>query len=111
MNDAEQKPPLPELHAAKIDAATLAALLEDLEAFTQIEEVLVKGGARTFAPLGDAGLRAAAELLVRGEIRGFQVRYRHEGAEWRDTLLRDGEGFRLVRMATPPEVASAPPAR
>jgi len=31
-------------------------------------------------------------------VRGLQIRYRHEDAEWWDTLMNQGERWRLVRI-------------
>lgn len=93
--------PLPVLHAGELDAATLAALFDDLETHAEVLDVLVKAGAGAHADTTPVPLREAQRRLGSGELRGIQIRYRYGGAEWRDTLLRSGNGVRVVRMEMP----------
>ena len=94
---------LPELHSSDLDAATLAALFDDLEAHAAVLDVLVKGGARQEASPVPVALREAQAMLASGRVRGVQVRYRWDGGEWRDTLLRTPTGTRVVCMRMPTE--------
>jgi hypothetical protein len=92
---------LADLHTADLDAATLAALFDDLERHARVLDVTVKGGATTYASGAPVALRTAETLLRDGQARGVQIRYLWDGGEWRDTLLRLPTGVRVVRMRTP----------
>ena len=99
--------PLPELSEATLDEATVNTLLADLAAHAEVLDLLAKGGANDRAADGGIALSEVAEALARRSVRGVQIRYRFDGAEWRDTLLCHPNGVRLVRMrmpALPPEV-------
>lgn len=93
--------PLPDLHTADLDPATFAALFDDLERDAEVLDVLVKGAPTTHASEVPVTLREAQAMLAAGVVRGVQVRYRWEGAEWRDTLLRLPTTIRVVRMRMP----------
>lgn len=93
--------PLPDLHTSDLDAATFAALFDDLERHAEVLDVLVKGDARANASDVPVPLREAQAMLAAGVVRGVQIRYRWEGAEWRDTLLRLPTNIRIVRMRMP----------
>lgn len=88
--------PLPELHQGELDEGTLRALFDDLERHTEVLDVLVKGAG--YANEAPVPLREAQAALTSGAVRGVQVRYRWDGAEWRDTLMRTAGGVRVVRM-------------
>ena len=89
---------MPELTQGVLDEATLEALLDDLTGLTEILEVQIKGGEFSRARRVDEDLRQAVAALRGGQLRGVQVRYLWEGQQWLDTLLRNLEGVRLVRM-------------
>ncbi len=93
--------PLPVLHTADLDPATFAALFDDLERCAEVLDVLVKGDAGRHASDVPVALRDAQSMLAAGLVRGVQIRYRWEGAEWRDTLLRLPTAIRVVRMKMP----------
>lgn len=82
------------LTTADLDPSTLAALFADLEALTEIDEVLIKGATTSHA--GVAGL-AQARLALEHGARAIQIRYRWAGQAWLDTLMRTPDGVRLVR--------------
>lgn len=97
-----EEPPLelPAMNTAFLDASQVEALLRDIEACGRIIEIIPKQVARGFVP-DTAGitLARARELLADRAVRGLQLRYHHEGAEWWDTLMVLGEDrFRLVRI-------------
>ena len=82
--------PLPELHQNVLDSETLAALVADLKACADILAVMPKAGPGYVAPK-EIELDEGARLLEAGELRGLQIRYRYQNAEWWDTLInRDG---------------------
>ncbi len=89
---------LPELSVGVLDAPTLAALFDDLERHAEVLDVITKGGPVQQTSAANMPLRVAQTLLLTGGIRGVQIRYIWDGAEWRDTLLATREGVRLVRM-------------
>lgn len=91
-------PQLPALSEALLDPAILDQLLADIASCAQLLEVVVKGGSQRRASGARADLEEARRLLAGGEIRGLQLRYRFEGVEWWDTLMRAPEGIRLVRI-------------
>ncbi|MBN8525373.1 MAG: hypothetical protein J0M02_08565 [Planctomycetes bacterium] len=91
--------PLPRLTAAELDPATLDALFADLEACTEVDQVLIKGGAGRNAD-AVATLAVARAALAAG-ARGVQIRYRWRDGWWFDTLMRTPTGVRLVRMPVP----------
>ena len=43
-------------------------------------------------------LADARRLLEERAVRGLQIRYRYDGADWWDTLMVLPEGWRLVRI-------------
>ncbi len=95
-----QDPPLPDLHQSEIDEATLRELITDIGAHTEILEIIPKYApgyvAEDPAPLQ---LDEAVQQLVSRELRGLQLRYRHEGKTWWDTLMPlPGGLFRIVRI-------------
>jgi hypothetical protein len=96
---AEAQPPLPELHEGDLDREGVLALVRDLEALTTIREVVLKRGAGVRVDgVAETPLSEAAAMLLGGRVRGVQVRYAWEGAEWLDTLLATPGGVKLVRI-------------
>jgi hypothetical protein len=91
-------PPLPPLYEARLDAAGAARLLDDVERAARLLDVLVKTGPREHAGREPVTLEEARRIVAEGGAWGLQLRYLFEGEEWRDTLLRDGEGWRVFRM-------------
>ena len=89
--------PLAELTQADLDEDTLQVLLRDWLESTHVLEVTVKGGATRRAQSAPQTLPELVEQLQRGELRGIQVRYRWNGAEWLDTLLGLDSVVRIVR--------------
>ncbi len=94
----EELKELPELLDQVIDEPTLQALVADIEGLTQVFEVLVKGAAQARASGGPLSPSQAVDMLRAGQVRGVQIRYRHEGVEWMDTLMQTPQGTRVVRM-------------
>lgn len=94
---------LPELTHGLLDAGLLKQLFADLASCAQVLEVTAKAGTRRMTTAAAGGgrlsLDEALALLANRSVRGVQVRYRYDGAEWCDTLLcADGGGWRVVRM-------------
>jgi hypothetical protein len=89
---------LPELTQACLDADTLDALFADLAACTQVLEVVAKPARTQMIPNQRLTLDDARELITRRTVRGVQIRYRYDGAEWWDTLMAGPDGVRVVRI-------------
>jgi len=97
-NPADDNFEPPPMSDALLDDETLADLFRDLRAATAIDEIVVKAspGRAEHAPA--ATLADAEQLLHDRAVRGVQIRYRHEGACWWDTLMPAPGGVRLVRI-------------
>jgi hypothetical protein len=95
----EGRPELPALHTTALDAAQVEQLLTDIETCTELVEILPKYGPQHRAPeTARLTLADARTLLATRAVRGLQLRYRYDGADWWDTLMLDGAGFRVVRI-------------
>lgn len=93
------EPPLPPLHEGVVDDAFLVALEQDLLAGTEVIEVLTRGGPTMRGVGGGRDVSGALAALRSGAVRGVQVRYRHGGTEWWDTVTRASPGeYRIVRF-------------
>ncbi len=97
--DAEA--PVPDVHEARLDGATLRALLTDIETLAVVTGVSIKGAPADYASDAGQGLGLVADQLLAGRVRGVQIRYRHGETEWTDTLMNTGGMVRLVRIAGP----------
>lgn len=98
--DPNAPPALPPLFQAELDDALLDALFADLADGPVLLEILVRGPVGQGQPAPWTLARAHAALKI-GEIRAVQLRYTHDGAQWWDTLTRQGERVRLVRVQHP----------
>lgn len=92
--------PLPDLHQAEFDEATLRQLFQDVSAHTELMEVIPKHSASAYVPeIAAITLAEGFDLLLAGNVRALQLRYRHDGSIWWDTLMPTPHGtFRLVRI-------------
>ena len=96
---ADAPPELPALHTTLLDMVQVEQLLRDIEACTEIVEILPKLAAQGRVPdVAGVTLADARELLASRAVRGIQLRYRYEGADWWDTLMLAGDRFRVVRI-------------
>jgi hypothetical protein len=97
--DAPPTAPLPDLNEAELDWPGVEALLRDIEVLTEVAEILVKTGPRQMvADAPPLTVARAREILRQGRARAVQIRYRHEGADWWDTLAVTPAGWKLVRI-------------
>ncbi len=92
---------LPAVASELVPWARVEALFDDLAALTEIREVRMKGGGEARAGGPSRDLVAARAALLAGHALGVQVRYVHDGTEWCDTILREREGVRIVRIVVP----------
>jgi hypothetical protein len=90
---------LPDLNQATLDLPGVEALLRDIAACTQVTEIIPRAAAQGYVTDGVAlTLADACRLLEERAVRGLQIRYRYDGADWWDTLMVLPEGWRLVRI-------------
>jgi len=90
---------LPDLNTTMLEAAQVEQLLRDIELCTQIKEIIPKFAARgQVSETASVTLAQARELLASRAVRGLQLRYSYENADWWDTLMLVGDQFRLVRI-------------
>jgi hypothetical protein len=92
---------LPPVHQASLAWSVVDELFDDLAALAQHVEVRLKLVGRARAEAGTTDLAGARRALVDGSAIGAQIRYVHAGQPWCDTLVREAEGLRLIRMASP----------
>jgi hypothetical protein len=95
-----ETPPLPDLLQSDIDDATLRQLITDIGTYTQITEIIPKHapGYVEENP-GPLQLDEAYRMLSERSLHGLQLRYRHEGKTWWDTIMPQPGGlFRIVRI-------------
>ncbi|MBX3275655.1 MAG: hypothetical protein KF729_35675 [Sandaracinaceae bacterium] len=98
---SEPDVPTPEVYQAELDPPTLARLFEDLATHAEVLEVRAKHAERAMTGEGTIDLDEARALLETRAVRGVQVRYRHEGELWLDTLMVGPTYVRLVRTRVP----------
>lgn len=96
----------PELRQSKVGRRGLREYFDDLRHVADVENVRVKGAAAEYADDREVGLERAFELLVKGEVRGVQIRYVWRDEAWWDTLLCQEDGIELTRVQ-PPEFPEA----
>lgn len=95
---SEPAPPsLPELHQSVLDLAGLDALEADLTSCAEVLAVIPKAGPGHVA-FESIDLSAGMDQLRQGGLRGLQVRYHYQGAEWWDTLIAESGAFRITRI-------------
>lgn len=105
MSDSDDEPirlgddeRLRDYHEAFIDPGTLQQLFVDLAGCAQVLAVLAKGGGTDRAHGGTMSLQEGKEMFMSKRVRGLQIRYRYEGAEWWDTLMHTPGGVKIVRI-------------
>lgn len=90
---------LPTVHAGELDSEALDALFADVSTVASLLAVVVKRGRVAEPPSLPAALANARDQLLSGTARAIQLRYRHEGREWWDTIsAMTPERWRVVRI-------------
>ncbi len=92
---------LPPMSEALLDERAVSALFDDIGALGELLDVQLKGGARSRASDAACDLSSAKDALLSGATRAVQLRYRHKDTVWWDTLLRQGQHIKLVRIEAP----------
>lgn len=87
----------PELYDAMLTWERIDALLTDIDAVGELLEILLKDGPTAHARPAEPDLLAARAALAAGSSM-VQIRYRHGGDEWWDTLVPAAGGARLLRV-------------
>lgn len=90
---------MPDVHEAALDLDGVRHLLGDIEACATLQSITIKRGPLQHADPAAATLQSAANELFSGTARAIQLRYRHRGTDWTDTVLRTEPGYRLIRVA------------
>lgn len=96
MTNPDEK--LPPMSDAVLDDAALACLFRDIGALTQVDEIIIKHRPGRLSNQQQVTLDEAHAMIRHRQVRGVQIRYRHNGEHWRDTLMPLAEGVRLVRI-------------
>lgn len=82
-----------------IDDATVDQLFFDITTAAELIGVTVKARGAQRADDGAVALATAHAALRAGAVGGVQLRYRHGGEEWWDTVVHTPAGFRLIRIS------------
>lgn len=97
----EDGPPIPEMREMIFGEEQLSSFIDDLKNFTQIESIQTKGGAGLYADERQPKLDDAFTALRNGAVRGIQIRYRHNGFDWSDTVFSIASDYKIVRCQHP----------
>lgn len=89
---------LPELRSGVLDDNGVVALFRDIRTLTRVDGIVVKDRPGRVGNGSSVCLEEAERLVLAREVRGVQIRYHHDGAEWWDTLMCAPDGVRLVRI-------------
>ncbi|MBL8625883.1 MAG: hypothetical protein JNK64_31505 [Myxococcales bacterium] len=90
---------LPPICDVLIDDATVDQLFFDIGAAAELVAVMLKAPGAQRADDAAPDLAAAHRALRAGTAAGVQLRYRHAGEEWWDTVVHTPAGFRLIRIS------------
>jgi hypothetical protein len=98
MTGPEQEQRLPELWERPLDKESLAQLFADLACQVRIVGIREKSSGAEYAGEEIGDLSGPRERLQSGQVHAVQIHYEYEGQEWRDTIVRSGGGWKLIRM-------------
>lgn len=91
--------PLPPICDVLVDAATIDQLFFDIAAAAEVIGVTKKAHGALRADDALVELSDAHAALRADAVAAVQLRYRHAGEEWWDTVIRLADGFRLIRIS------------
>lgn len=97
----DETPPLPETWQSLLDEPTLRALFDNIGGHAELLDVRTKGGETAMSGVSVTDLNALHDALLDGSLFGVLLKYRHDGAEWWDTLTRTPQGIQLFRIKPP----------
>lgn len=89
---------MPEMCEGIFDESGVRQLFRDVETCTDLLAVIPKRAPRERVGEAEITLQEGQTLLLRGELRAVQLRYRYQRAEWWDTLMPVKEGYKLLRV-------------
>jgi len=89
---------LPPVQIVVLDDDQLVALFFDIAQVAELLAITSRGSAGRSA-LTRWSLDEALVALRERRVAGLQIRYRHAGEEWWDTLQPHEDGVRLVRIS------------
>jgi hypothetical protein len=95
-----------------LDEDTVTQLFFDVAHAAELVAVVEKGaGARRAEPpaQSEQALEAARAAFLARRIGAVQLRYRHAGEEWWDTLTHTAAGIRLIRISHTRALAASSP--
>lgn len=98
---------LPQVHDALLTPPAIDALFADLELMAQALEITARAPGARRAATDRLTLADARAALTSGTVAALQVRYRFDGADWCDTLIRTASGARLIRIDVSHALAQA----
>lgn len=99
---------LPPICDVLVDAATIDQLFFDIAAAAELIGVTRKARGAQRADDDALDLAAAHAALRAGTVGAVQLRYRHAGEEWCDTVISIADGFRLIRISHTRALACEP---
>jgi hypothetical protein len=89
---------VPELLQGTLSPKEIQDLATDLQSIAELQSVIVKRGAESRAKPDEVPLQEALDELQAGTVTGVQIRYAFQDRDWCDTLIREGEAIRVIRM-------------
>lgn len=95
----EQAIPLPELWQGYLDHQQLQQYVDDLETHAEIFSVQIKQSPQQMVTTEPGHLKASVVSVEAGDIFAVQLRYGYQGREWCDTLMKQGNATKLIRMS------------
>lgn len=100
MVDSQSSPgnELPPMSDAVLDDEAVAALIRDIGELAELDEIIIKSRPGYVDDQQTVTLADAQKLIADKAVRGVQIRYRHNGSHWWDTLMPVPDGVRLVRV-------------
>lgn len=98
MKDSEDSFSLPAVYQKIVDEVTLDDFFRDLAHCAEVIQIIPKWREKQYVSQAAMTLEEAHGVLISQKVRGIQIRYRYEGAEWWDTLLHTKEGVEVTRI-------------
>ncbi|NUN12920.1 MAG: hypothetical protein HUU55_04725 [Myxococcales bacterium] len=89
---------IPELLSDVLDEDTCWQLFSDVANFGTDIRITVKCGHRDHGELVPITVGEAHEALVHNDVVAVQLRYGYQGCSWCDTVMRYGDGYRIIRI-------------
>ncbi len=95
----EQVIPIPELWQGYLDHQQLQQYVDDLDSHAAIFSIQIKQSPHQMVASEPANLKASVAGVEAGEMFAVQLRYGYQGREWCDTLMKQGNTTRLIRVS------------